>query len=80
MSNFPGVLCLIGWMCRNRGIREPYLNLHYYITYLTNCIYENLSISHIPKAAIVKVYPEFSFNSYSLAKGPHSSVNSESDP
>lgn len=80
MSNFPGVLCLIGWMCRNRGIREPYLNLHYYITYLTNCIYENSSISHILKAAIVIVYPKFNFNSYSLVKGPHSSIKSESDP
>lgn len=33
MFNFFGVFCFIGWMCRNRGICEFYLNLYYYIIY-----------------------------------------------
>lgn len=64
--------------CVETGICEPHLNSHDYIIMLI--VFMKTRVSHILKAAIVIVYPEFSFNSYSLVKGPHSSINSESDP
>lgn len=67
------------WMCRNRGICEYYLNLYYYIIYLINCIYENLSISYILKVVIVIVYFKFNFNLYLLVKGLYFFINFELD-
>lgn len=79
MFNFFGVFCFIGWMCRNRGICEFYLNLYYYIIYLINCICESLSISYILKVVIVIVYFKFNFNLYLLVKGLYCFINFELD-
>lgn len=61
---FASCFCLLEG-CVETGIRETYLN-----SYDSVHVLMKTQESQIMEAAIVIVCPEFSFNSYWLAKGP----------